>query len=518
VSRLESCWPRDSPGQDLFSPRDDIVLEAMVEPGRFVQREGTFRTYERIVTAVVDERGEPAVDEVTTYSLDIPWFGWLFAIPTRRALQRPPAERLHGGRQPWWAPPQRLDARAAHVLGLLAAASLIAGYCNTLFSQTVAFAADEFGAGERAQGVAGTVVRLGIVFTVVLLAFADRAGRRLVLVGAAVTAPVLAASGAVAPSLAVLTAIQTVARPVAIALALVIAIVAAEEMPPGSRAYAISVLGLAYALGVGTCVWALPLADLGVRGWRLIYLVGLVYLVVAARLRKGIPESRRYELPHAERPPLPGRRFVLLAASAFLYNVLIAPTSFYENRYLKDVRGYSALLIALYTIVTGTPGFIGVLLGGRIADVRGRRIVGSVALVGVAVASVLVFSLAGTELWIAKLFGSIAGGAVVPALGVYTAELFPTSRRGGANGWLSALAVLGSISGLLIAGQLLDQGITYGTVMAMLAVGPLIYAALVIVAYPETARRALDDLNPEDRDAARPATSLPVPPPGRPHP
>jgi hypothetical protein len=35
--------------------------------------------------------------------------------------------------------------------------------------------------------------------------------------------------------------------------------------------------------------------------------------------------------------------------------------------------------------------------------------------------------------------------------------------------------------------------------MAILALGPLAYAALVVVAYPETARRSLDDINPEDR-------------------
>jgi predicted MFS family arabinose efflux permease len=500
VSRLESRWPRDHAGADLHLPRDDIVLEEPAGPGHFVQREGSFSSYERRVFDEIED-GRPIVREVTDYHLDIPWFGWLFAIPTRKALARPPGDRLHGGRQPWWAPPQRLDSRAAHVLGLLAAAQLIAGYCGTLFSQTVAFAADDFGAGERAQGIAGTVVRLGIAFSVALLALSDRTGRRRVLVGAAVAAPVLAACGALAPSFAVLTALQTVARPVALALGLVVAITAAEEMPPGSRAYAVSVLGLAYALGVGTCVWALPLADLGRGGWRLVYVVGLVYLIVAFRLRRGVPESRRYALPHAERAPLPGRRFLLLATSAFLYNVLIAPTTFYENRYLKDVRGYSATLIAVYTLVTGTPGAIGVLAGGRVADVRGRRIVGAVALVATAIGSVLVFSSAGRSLWLAKIVTTILAGAAVPALGVYTAELFPTARRGGANGWLSAAAVVGSIGGLLLAGQLLDQGASYGTVMSILAVGPLVYAVLVISAYPETARRELDDINPEDRAA-----------------
>ena len=111
--------------------------------------------------------------------------------------------------------------------------------------------------------------------------------------------------------------------------------------------------------------------------------------------RPRLPESRRYELPHAERPPLPRRRFVLLGVSAFLYNILIAPTTFYENRYLKDVRGYSASLIALYTLVTATPGAIGVLVGGRLADVKGRRLVGAVALLAVAIGNICVFSFAG---------------------------------------------------------------------------------------------------------------------------
>jgi MFS family permease len=497
VPRLESLWSGEEAVPSLFEARDDLVLEKAAAPGHFTQAEGSFTSYERHVEALP----QGAVREVISYQLTIPWFGWLFAVPTRRALGRPPTERLEG-RQPWWAPPQRLDPRAARVLGLLAAAELLTGYCGAVFSQTVAFAADDFGASEGAQGVAGTVVRLGIVFSVVLLALADRVGRRRVLVGAAVTAPVLAAAGALAPSLAVLTAIQTLARPVAIALGLVVTIVAAEEMPPGSRAYAVSVLGLAYALGVGTCVWALPLADIGRSGWRLVYAVGIVYLALGASLRRAVPESRRYALPHAERPALPGRRFLLLGFSAFLYNILVAPTTFYENRYLKDVRGYSASLIALYTIVTSTPGAIGVLAGGRVADVKGRRVVGATALVAIAVGNVCVFSFAGRGLWTAKLLTSILGGAAVPALGVYAAELFPTTRRGGANGWISALSIVGSITGLLVAGQLLDQGVTYGTVMALLALGPLAYAALVVFAYPETARRPLDDINPEDRATA----------------
>jgi MFS family permease len=93
----------------------------------------------------------------------------------------------------------------------------------------------------------------------------------------------------------------------------------------------------------------------------------------------------------------------------------------------------------------------------------------------------------------------VIGGAAIPALGVYGAELFPTGNRGKASGLISMLALVGSSIGLVAAGWALDQAIGYGTVMAVLAVGPLVVAALVAIIYPETAHHELEDLNPEDR-------------------
>jgi MFS family permease len=475
----------------LRSPRRDLLVEEEVEPGRFVQASGPFAEYER--TVHTDAGG---VSETISYRFDIPWFGWVFALPVRWTL------RHRRDRAPWWAPPERLDARAVHMLGLLCAAGVVFGYCNVVFSQTIAFAADEFDAGEGAQALAGTVVRWGILLTLALAALTDRLGRRRILVTTVIAAPLLTALCAFAPNLATLTAIQTIARPLSIALGITISIVAVEEMPAGSRAYAISLIALVYALGGGLCVIALPLADLGLDGWRLVYLVPLVLLVISVDVARRLPESRRFIRPHAVHPPLPRRRFVLVAVGGLLVNLLIASSTFYENRYLKDVRGYSALAITIYTLVTSTPGGIGVFLGGRLADVRGRRLIGAIGLVAGAVGNVLVYSLAGSGMWLSKLFlVSIVGSMTVPALAVYGSELFPTGGRGRANGWMSVIAIVGSTISLGIAGTLLDRGTSYGAVMALLAIGPLINAVLLLAAYPETAHVELETLNPEDRIA-----------------
>jgi hypothetical protein len=64
---------------------------------------------------------------------------------------------------------------------------------------------------------------------------------------------------------------------------------------------------------------------------------------------------------------------------------------------------------------------------------------------------------------------------------------------------LALTGLVGSAAGLLIAGFLSDELGSLGPAIAALTVGPLAVAVLVLVAYPETARRSLEELNPEDR-------------------
>ena len=106
----------------------------------------------------------------------------MFVPAYRHELRR--LDRRDARRHPWWAPPDRLDPRAARVLGLLCTVSLVAGYLGTVVTQTITYAADEFGASDSAQGNLLAAVRVGVLLALVIVALADRRGRRRLVLGA----------------------------------------------------------------------------------------------------------------------------------------------------------------------------------------------------------------------------------------------------------------------------------------------------------------------------------------------
>ncbi len=488
--------------QTLLSPRDDVLEERADADGSFACAEGPFGHYRRTVATDANEDGTFAFVETTEFRLALPIWGALFVLPIKGAIRN-----RHPDSNYWWAPPARLDQRASLVLALLCTVSLVAGYLGTLITQTITFAASEFHTSKATQGTTLAAVRLGVLLSLVLAAVADRRGRRRMLIGCAVGGCLTAALGAIAPNLFTLAATQTFSRAFSTALALLIAVVAAEEMPAGARAYAVSVMAMTAALGAGICLMVLPLADYGTRAWRILYAVPLVFLPLVRAVARHLPESRRFAAPHAVATTGHGRRLWLLAVSGFLAALFVAPASQFQNEFLRTEQHFSALKITVFTLCTNTPGGIGVVVGGKLADIRGRRLIGAVGLIFGAGLTAVVYLTSGAQIWLWSVGAAVLGAATVPALGVYGPELFPTSLRGRANGVISLVSVIGSGIGLLAAGRMADHFGRLGPALAILFVGPLLVAVLVLVAYPETAMLELEELNPEDAPADPPRPS-----------
>ena len=499
----------------MQAPRDDLVFEEIVAPGRYACASGPFEHYERTLDVEPLGPDRHRVTETARWVLAIPIWGVLFRPMVRKMVVRREApEPLPVGpdgqavyTSPWWSPPARFDRRASQILSRLCALSLLAGYLGTVITQTITFAADQFGASSTAQGTTLAAVRVGVLLSVGIMAISDRRGRQKLLLATAVGAAVFTATGALAPNLVVLGSTQTLSRACSTALALLITVVAAEEMPPGGRAYAVSVLSMTAGLGAGLAVMLVPLADLAPWAWRIIYVVPVLFLPLFVKVGRRLPESRRFVRPHG-RATMAGHRhrLLLLATVAFFGLMFWAPNSQFHNDFLRTEHGFSAAQLTLFTLATGTPAGIGIVVGGRLADTRGRRLVGAVGTIGGATLLAASYLVGGPWLWITALVGSIVAAVTVPALAVYGPELFPTTLRAKANGIISVAGVAGSAIGLVIGGRLHDHFGRYGPGIAILALGPFLVAALVLALYPETAHLELEELNPEDAIGA----SLPV--------
>ena len=495
----------------LRRPHDDLVLERADGPDRWVCAEGPFTRYERRLAVEPDGDGRHVVTERVEWELAIPIWGRLFRplvakLFSARELVVDGDPDAPAPRPPWWSPPDRLDARASAMVARLCALSLVTGYLGTVLTQTITFAADEFGATKSAQGATLASARAGVVLSLVIMTIADRRGRQRLMVVCTMGGILAASLGALAPNLAVLGASQFLSRSFSTALTLLIAVVAAEEMPAGGRAYAASVIAMTGALGAGGAVLLLPLADLHPSAWRIIYVAPLLVLPFFVRLGTRIPESRRFMRPHA-RVTMAGHRgrLALLGTSTFLGVLFLAPVTQFQNEYLREEHGFTALAITIFTICTNTPAGIGIVVGGRLADQRGRKLVGAVGTFGGGLLLAGAFHVSGVWLWLAWVLGAIVAAMNVPALAVYGPELFPTALRGRANGIITLTGVIGGAIGLSLAGRLADHYGRIGPGITMLAAGPVLVSVLVLTLYPETAHLELEDLNPEDAAYLRPA-------------
>ena len=449
----------------------------------------------------------------------VPFFRWainpLVATALKRNLRHAVAtvEATVAGREPP-PPPKALAAlpdvgfqpAQAALLSAAAAATAIAGFGGGLFGQNSSFIADAFHASDARLGGALAISRAGVLVSLVATALSDRVGRRRMILVCVIGLCVTNLASAFAPSLATLTALQILTRAFVNSTFTVAAIAAVEEAPEGARAFSTAMLGLAGGFGFSFAVLTLPIADQGREAWRVSFALSAVVLLIIPRLARELTETRRYHALAATRitrgrlrevlGPTYGRRFAFLAFIALLTNVFNAPSSQLSNRYLQDVRHFSGSgIVGLLAVTTVVPGIVGVVIASRLAERGRRRPLASISLF-VATATQMVFFLTGgPTLWIASAMATITGACAGVVLATLAAELFATEVRGTANAFLVGISVVGSASGLLIAGQLSDHFGGIGRAIAFCGIASLL-AAIVIPALPESFGRELDDLSP----------------------
>jgi MFS transporter, DHA1 family, multidrug resistance protein len=138
---------------------------------------------------------------------------------------------------------------------------------------------------------------------------------------------------------------------------------------------------------------------------------------------------------------------------------------------------------------TGLTQFLFSLLGGKLSDQYGRKIITVIGL-AIIMVSQFIFSVA-TDLWllyVSRFIGGIGVGLLIPATMAYVADVTTVDNRGKGMGLLGASISLGFVIGPGIGGFLAEFGIRVPFYASALAAAIAMFVSLLFL--PETLSKA----------------------------
>jgi len=405
-----------------------------------------------------------------------------------------------------------LTARQWRVLGLVSIVSLFEQYDVYLLALNLKHIQADLGLAESSLGLLGGVVRAGALFALPVTLMADRLGRRRVLLFTILAYTLCTGATALAPDAITFVACQFLARVFAAAETVIAVVVIAEEFDPAHRGWGVGALGALQACGAGLAGVAFAFVDRVPFGWRALFALGLVPLVLVAYLRRSLSETTRFlELTRGagsgiELRAAPAlapavalvrsypRRIAVLALAVIAFEIVTGPALFFAPKFLEDVHGFRPAHVAALNIIGGAFAIVGNPLAGRWSDRFGRRPVTVGFALGACAAVVSFYLWRGPVVWpfwIAEIF-AIMGANVT--LATYGAELFPTRVRSTASGLRELCRHGAGVLGLALVSVLYATAGSNWTAIATLALVGVLAPALVLVAFPETAGRTLEEI------------------------
>ncbi|MBX7191018.1 MAG: MFS transporter [Sandaracinaceae bacterium] len=347
-------------------------------------------------------------------------------------------------------------------------------------------------------------VNVGTVIAYVLVRQADRVGRKpllnITIVGYAITSFL---SGLVPDPLS-FAVLQLLSRVFLIGEWVVSTVYAAEEFPANERGFAIGLINAFSSLGAVLCAGVVPLLLRAPWGWRTVYFVGTVPLILLALARRSIRETTRFsQLSAEERRPTailrifgtPYRRRVLQLALIWGLTYLCTQTAvtFFKSRAVDELHrseGEVGTIISVAAVLSMPLVF----LIGRFFDRFGRRPTATFVFLTTALGCLGAYTT--TELpllFVSAVLAVFGVSAVLPALNAFNTELFPTDLRADAFAWSNnLLGRIGYVLSPLAVGAAATH-VGWGPSVAATALGPLIALVLVWRWLPETSGRELEE-------------------------
>jgi putative MFS transporter len=386
----------------------------------------------------------------------------------------------------------------------LGVATFFEGFDHMAIAQLLPAIREDMHLSEWETGLLVAVVNLGTVLAYVLVRQADRWGRKPILDVTIAGYTLFSFLSGLAPNVVLFATLQLVARVFLIGEWVVSTVYAAEEFPAARRGAIIGVIGAFASLGSILCAGLVPYLLQLPWGWRSVYFVGTVPLVLLAFARRGIRETARFEgLTPEERKPAPlaqiwrtpYARRVLTLAGIWFFVYLCTQTSitFWKQHAIEELH-FEEHEVGLMISGAAVLAMPFVFTIGRALDRIGRRGGAAIVFTTTSVGCLGAYTLSARPiLFVAVAFAVFGASAVLPVLNAYNTELFPTHLRSDAFAWSNNL--LGRIGYVLapVAVGRLAEDLGWGPAVATTAIGPLVALVLVLRFLPETRGKELEE-------------------------
>ncbi len=386
-------------------------------------------------------------------------------------------------------------SRGAHpqrrLLSLLAPATFFEGYDTLLLGLVLPLIRREFGLTLTGAGFVGSVIFAGSFGSLLLLALADRYGRRRLL-GVTIAGYALA-TGLTALSTGVVdfTVYQFVARIFLGAEKPLASIVVVEAVPEQRRGRGLAVLSSMVAAGQAAAGFGFLIVVLTGGPWRLLYAVGILPLLLVAAARRVLPETLQSTASAGiSRTGFAGLRprwLVGAAGLAFLFSLYpTGVTVFASTLVLEEWQWDLAAINPLFYAVWAA-GISGFFAAGRMMDRRGRRPTAVGFLVGATVAGFVAFTATGDlqrALGLGAVIFFLTGSA--PVVAAFTTEPFPGRLRGRVGAVTRVADIGGAAVAPALVGLVAAGSGSLGLAIAVTGISYALGAFTVAVALPET--------------------------------
>lgn len=387
----------------------------------------------------------------------------------------------------------------------LSVATFFEGYDLFALAQILPNLRADMGLSPAYSGILISITSVGNVLAYFVVSRADRIGRRRVLTITIAGYTLFSFLTALAPNVWTFAVCQLVARIFLLGEYAVAMVYAAEEYPADRRGMVIGVIQGCSSLGAITCAAVVPSLLATPLGWRSVYLVGTVPLVIIAFARRSLRETERFAREEAAgrtaqasfarifRTPYRGRVLQLALIWSITFFCTQNAVAFWKEFALAE-RGMSDAQVGTALAFASIVSMPFVFFAGKLLDVIGRRrgaaVVFSLAALGVFFGYTLESPLALTAALVVGIFGT---GSVLPVLNTYTAELFPTELRSEAWAWANNLIARTAYLVSPLAVGVAAESFGFGPTLAATALFPLLALVLILALLPETVGRELEE-------------------------